>query len=270
MRARREREADRAGGRSGPLIRSGREDPAVQRVQRAVRAGGDPPLTPGQALALQRAAGNAATAGFIEGPMQRAPAEDTGQQPAQPSWSIAANPGANPWLYSDFQGHYWVGPYGQEPDGYIEIEQHCAYLATHWLLTGHGAGGLRYADLDEAARIRASDTVRQWASAGGRDAQTEHARAHLGGHEVTRQNLTSDATANTLPVGTRIWFGTDRHAEAAVVVDKNVFLMYDPNTGRATRRSGKDFAAYIANKNAFVVALGPDPDPESCKCCAVM
>ncbi|MEU4930473.1 hypothetical protein AB0G54_28855 [Streptomyces yokosukanensis] len=202
--------------------------------------------------------------------VQLAPATDQTEDTDQPTFTFDPNMAANPVLYTDFAEHYWVGSAGSEPEGYYQIEQHCAYLAAYWLTHGHSPSGLRFLNLPDQDRLDGSNMVREWASQGGLAAQTQYAEARLGGHVVTKAQLTSDAASGELPPGTLIWFGSDTHAEAAVATGKNQFLMYDPNTGKATTRDGKGFIAYIATKNAFVVKLGQGADPETCKCCVIM
>ncbi|SES29757.1 hypothetical protein SAMN05216188_13111 [Lentzea xinjiangensis] len=205
--------------------------------------------------------------------VQRAPSangETSSQKSAQPTYAFADVKGANPSLWTDLNDNYWVGT-GPPPGQYIvQVEQHCGYMSTYWLTHGHGAGGLRFADLEESERIRASDTVRRWGASGGRQAQTDHAAGATGGHPVTLASLDSDVAAGELPPGTLIWFGNDAHAEAAVVTAKGQFLMYDPNTGMTTTRDPNGFRSYIATKNVFVVKPGAGADPATCKCCVVM
>ncbi|WP_327395907.1 DUF4157 domain-containing protein [Streptomyces phaeochromogenes] len=224
-------------------------------------------VTPG----VQRSPAVGGQPSLRETSVQRAPSSThsaTSQQSAQPTYTFADTMAPNPSLYTDF-ANYWIGT-ANPPDGYFRIEQHCAYMSVHWLLNGHGSGGLRFQDFDEPTRLHAAATVRQWASEGGANAQVQYAGSRLGGHSVTGANLTSDATSGTLPVGTLIWFGNSVHAEAAVVTGKGRFLMYDPNKGTAVARDAKGFAAYIASKDTFVVRLGPGAEPDSCKCCTVM
>lgn len=251
-------------------------------------------LSPASLPALQRSIGNAAVARMVTGQqnataehdgscspehghddlsVQRAPAangETSSQQSTQPNLTFADVKGANPGLFTDFNNNYWIGNAGSEPDGYILIEQHCAYMAAYWLTHGHGAGGLRFADLDESTRRTASNTVIQWGSSGGANAQTNHAIAVTGGHSVSLANLQSDVAAGSLPPGSLIWFGNDAHAEAAVVTSSHQYLTYDPNTGLATTRTANGFRDYISTKNVFVVRPAPEADPATCKCCIIM
>src|SRR5262249_1196188 len=101
-------------------------------------------------------------------------------------------------------------------------------------------------------------------------AQQKSAEQQISGNPVPLSSVTADATGGTLPTGTLIWFGTDRHAEAAVVTGKGRYLMYDPNTGATTTRSTEQFVAYIKNKNAFVVQVASGPTKSECLCCVVM
>ncbi|MFI6090557.1 DUF4157 domain-containing protein [Streptomyces sp. NPDC051218] len=195
------------------------------------------------------------------------------QQSIQPVFEFAPTLPANPMLYTNGDTGYWVGPTNPDaaPEGYFNIDQHCSYMAVYWLLNGQPAGGLRYDGFDEANRRQASDAVRRWAAAGGRAAQEQYARTRLGGSAVSRDRLTGQATTGKLAPGTLIWFGTDYHAEAAAVNAQGKILMYDPNTGDATVRDAAGFAAYMANKNTFVVRYGPQAEHDaSCKCCVIM
>ena len=256
-------------------------------VQRAGAARGR--VSPDEALALQRAVGNTVLDRMI-GPggqehaghghtdeagvsVQRAPASTHSQHSthsATPSVQFEESMGANPMLYTDFNENYWVGNH-HPPEGYVHIEQFCAYMATYWLTNGRPAGGLRFLDFPEEVRQHAVSTVRGWASSGGEAAQVTYAASQIGGHQVSHQQIVADVDARSLPVGTLLWFGDDRHAEAAAVVTKDhQFRMYDPNTGQTQIRDANGFKAYIATKNAFVVRVAPGADKESCACCRVM
>ncbi|MFF3641063.1 DUF4157 domain-containing protein [Streptomyces sp. NPDC002564] len=223
-------------------------------VQRSTRSG---------ATAVQRVPqADASTSGQA----QASPAAS--QASIQPVFAFSPTLPANPMLYTNGDTGYWVGP--NPPDGYFDVDQHCSYMAVYWLLHGQPATGLRYDGFDEENRRLASDTVRRWGASGGRAAQEQYARQRLGGAAVTRDRLSGQATAGRLTPGTLIWFGTDLHAEAAVVTTGGV-LMYDPNTGNTTTRNAAGFVAYIANKNAFVVRYAPEAEHDaSCKCCIIM
>ncbi|MFC6092216.1 hypothetical protein [Saccharothrix lopnurensis] len=270
-----------------PKRPAGNARQADEATERVPAAGPSPTsLSPTSLPVLQRAIGNAAVARMVTDrqdadpahrhdglSVQRAPSaggDSSSQKSAQPTYAFADVKGANPSLWTDLDDNYWVGT-GPPPEQYIvQVEQHCGYMATYWLTHGHGTGGLRFADLDEAARVLASDTVRRWGAAGGRQAQVDHAAAAIGGHPVSRQNLDSDAATGSLPPGTLIWFGNDAHAEAAVVTSSGQFLMYDPNSGETTVRDANGFRGYIATRNAFVVRPGANADPATCKCCVIM
>ncbi|MCD9196240.1 eCIS core domain-containing protein [Streptomyces albireticuli] len=229
------------------------------------------------APAVQRATAAGPSVSSAHRCVQRAPAADSGgsqhsgagsHQSTQPVFSFAPSLPANPFLYTDGDTQFWVGP--NPPEGFFDVDQHCAYMATHWLLHGTPTG-LRYEDFDDATRRDASDTVRRWAASGGLEAQEQYARTRLGGATVDGTRLAGQATSGKLPPGTLIWFGTSRHAEAAVVAAAGQFLMYDPNTGRTTTRDADGFAAYIASRNAFVVRYAPEAEHDaSCKCCVIM
>nr|WSZ98230.1 hypothetical protein OH820_23445 [Streptomyces sp. NBC_00857] len=195
-----------------------------------------------------------------------APAPAPGNGP-QPVFTFAEKLPANPMLYTDFADHYWVGP--NPPENYVDLGEHCSFMAVHWLLKGHPAAGLQYGGFDEATRREASDMVRRWAGhQGGRAAQEQYVRTRLGGSSVDRQRLTGQATSRKLSPGTLIWFGHDRHAQAAVVTSDRRFLMYDPDTGEATRRTAQEFADYIAQQNVFVVSYAAAAQHDaSCRCC---
>ncbi|CDR06880.1 predicted protein [Streptomyces iranensis] len=197
-----------------------------------------------------------------------APAPAPAQAP-QPVFAFAEKLPANPMLYTDFADHYWVGP--NPPENYVDLDKHCSFMAVHWLLKGHPAAGFQYGDFDEATRREASDTVRRWADhQGGRAAQEQYARTRLGGSSVDRQRLTGQATSRKLSPGTLIWFGNDRHAQAAVVTSDRRFLMYDPDTGEATMRTAQEFAHYIAQQNVFVVRyVAAAQHDASCRCCVM-
>lgn len=282
MRARRTADRDQAQETSpGAPARGAGTTSTVQRA-----AGGQ--VSPDEALALQRAVGNTMLDRMIGAAgqehaghghsgeagvsVQRAPASTHSQHSthsATPSVQFEETMGPNPMLYTDFT-NYWVGNHNP-PQGYTNIEQFCAYMATHWLTNGMPAGGLRFAEFPENIRQHAVTTVAGWASSGGGQAQVQYAASRTGGHAVTQQQVIADVDARRFPVGTRIWFGDDRHAEAAAVVTKDhQFLMYDPNTGNTTRRTADGFKSYIASKNAFVVHVADGPTKEDCSCCRVM
>ncbi|MEV0267073.1 hypothetical protein AB0I49_37825 [Streptomyces sp. NPDC050617] len=169
--------------------------------------------------------------------------------------------GPSPVLFTDFAENYWIGDADHEPANFFRIEQHCAYLATYWLVHDHESKGLCFLSLPDSDRRDASNMVRQWAPEGGSAAQTQYAASQFGGHVVSKEALTCDAASGELTRGTLIWFGNDLYAEAAVVTGPHQFLMYNPNSGDATARDTKGFISYIATKNSFVVKRGQGTDP---------
>lgn len=264
----------------GTAARSPKVSPPTRAARPGVGAfaGGPLPHAAGNAAvveAIRRGRARLATSTALGGApeavdVQTAPASAPAPEQTQAVYTFDPAMSANPVLFTDFGENYWVGDHGKEPEGYFPIEQHCAYMAVHWLVHGQSSSGLRFLDFPEEVRRDASTQVREWASAGGLAAQTAYAEKQLKGHSVTKEALVSDLTARALPPGTRVWFGSDTHAEAAVVTAKDRSLMYDPNTGKATPRSSKEFISYIASKNSFIVSLGPGAEPESCKCCVIM
>jgi hypothetical protein len=162
---------------------------------------------------------------------------------------------ANPTLYfhpnTANDNNYIVAP--TQPDGqWQKVEQFCAYLATQWLADTPGGGGLKFSGLrDKQAAIQ---TLIDWGSTGGLAAQVGHARATLKGTDGNRKEVVVAAAKNELPVGTKIWFGSNNHAEAAFVAEKNRYAVYDPNTGGVVNKTGMDFAKYAQKASAFVLA----------------
>jgi hypothetical protein len=253
---------------------------AVQRVLRASAA---------DVVEVQPVAGNAAVNGII----QRADAAP--EEAIEPAFTFDARMGANPHLFTNGTQNFWVGT-PPAPDGYWTMPgmQHCAYMATYWLRHEDHRGGLRFLDFAAGDRRDASMKVRSWADRGGGAAQVQYAATELHGAAVQPAVVIKKAAAGALPPGTQIWFGTDSHAEAALVTEDGKFLMYDPNTGATTKRTSQQFCQYMAGKNAAVVhygsavepeagpaaapeagpaaapKAGPGAHPKDCACCAVM
>jgi Domain of unknown function (DUF4157) len=164
---------------------------------------------------------------------------------------------ANPTLYfqindrGDFNFKVTSTPPGA---AWTKIEQFCSYLAVHWLTNGHGADGLRFDGLDEGMQQAAVDTLREWGSSGGLQAQKNHAITAIEGNSTSKDQVITQVHDGSYPHGTRIWFGDDRHAEAAVVLDTGDYRVYDPNTGSTQTMDKTQFEQYIQSKNAFVVS----------------
>ncbi len=139
--------------------------------------------------------------------------------------------------------------------GWARVEQFCAYLATYWLTNGASSGGLWFATLSAAAQQVAVHTLIAWGSAGGLAAQQNHARQQLGGQTIASHQVQQTACQDGYTQGTRIWFGSNQHAQAAVVLANGRYCVYDPNTGNTQEMSGSQFAQYVqrAGANAFVI-----------------
>lgn len=181
----------------------------------------------------------------------RAAAED--QQP-EPAFTFAKKMRPNPVLYADYNGHFWIGDDTDQPEGWIRIEQHCAYMSAYWLTHGQPKS-LKFMDFDRQTQLHASRTVVGWSDfGGGLDAQVAYALNVLGGKKSSLKEITDAIMTGAMPPGTRIWFGNDRHVEAALVTPRKEYLHYDPNSGTTQTLTAKRFASYIKSKNAFVVS----------------
>ena len=143
-----------------------------------------------------------------------------------------------------------VNPRGK----WAALDQFCAYLATHWLTTGHNEGGLKFKDLDLSTRQKAVQTLYDWGGTGGLAAQEQYAIQKLTAQKITKNNVIQNAQNGTYNAGTKIWFGTDIHTQAAVVLANGTYNVYDPNTGLVKNMTGTAFATYANSSNVFIVA----------------
>ncbi|MEV0133075.1 hypothetical protein AB0H83_32015 [Dactylosporangium sp. NPDC050688] len=162
----------------------------------------------------------------------------------------------NPNLYwNTDRNTYRVGNHSPGT-GWEVAGQFCAYLAIHWLTSGTPPTGLRFDDLNETDRRAAVFSHFLWTDHGGLAAQVEQARAMLSAQSPAENQSTPTIRSQTWPAGTRIWFGNDRHALAAIVGSNGQILVYDPNTGMVESRSPLAFDAYVRvlGANEFVVA----------------
>lgn len=162
----------------------------------------------------------------------------------------------NPTLYFQVNkdGGYNFRVDNANPGGkWTRVEQFCAYLAVHWLVNGHSEDGLKFSDLSLSERQEAVQTLIQW-SAVGLASQEQHAIDKLAGTSTPMGTVKLAATGGTYAAGKRIWFGTDFHAQAAVVLPSGKYLVYDPNSGDAVEKSGAIFATYVEGNNSFVVS----------------
>ena len=174
-------------------------------------------------------------------------------EPAEPQ--ILDESAANPTLYfqpNTAKGKNYVvnslHPGGQ----WQKVEQFCAYLAADWLANSPGGGGLKFSGLgDKQAAIR---TLIQWGAEGGLNAQVDHARSTLKGNDLDKDGVIDRATKGSFPIGTKIWFGSNAHAQAAFVRAADKYAVYDPNSGKVAEMSGAGFANYAQQASAFVVA----------------
>ena len=139
---------------------------------------------------------------------------------------------------------------------WVEAGQFCAYLAIHWLTSGTPPTGLRFDDLNETGRRAAVLSHFLWADRNGLEAQVEQARAMLSVPRPAEDESTPTIRSQTWPAGTRVWFGNDRHALAAVVGSNGQILVYDPDTGMVGSQSRSAFDVYVKvlGANKFVVA----------------
>jgi hypothetical protein len=118
---------------------------------------------------------------------------------------------------------------------------------------------MAFNDLNDANKQAAIDQMVSWAGQGGLQAQVQQAQQALGdGARVLdgAATMQQEIDAGTLAPGTRIWFATDQHTQAAVVQqngDQLSYLMYDPNSGKARSMSPEGFRNYVQFNNKFVV-----------------
>ncbi len=178
--------------------------------------------------------------------------------------------GANPTLYKDTSSspHRFLVS-SEQPAGsedWVPVEQFCAYMATYWLAHEPGRAGLSFKGLPEEDKADAVTTLDSWGTTGGAAAQAAYAEGQLGGSSVTKAEvLQAVPSAKPYPPGTRIWFATDRHVEAAVVRQDKNYLVYDPNTGKTDAKTPKGLLKYIKEKgaNTFVVAVPAAPGTQA-------
>lgn len=188
------------------------------------------------------------------------------QLPAPAPLQIAKGLGSNPTLYFTYNrsGDYnFMVASGNPGAPWQRVEQFCAYLATYWLTHGSDAAGLRFGDLPFNIQLDGIQTLTAWASIGansGLDGQVTYAATAIGGQERSKtyvhKKAVKAAPAN-YKAGTRIWFGTNAHARAAVVLPDGRYRVYDPNTGATTEISAANFVTVSDDANKFVVQAAP-------------
>ncbi|MEH2102985.1 MAG: DUF4157 domain-containing protein [Nostoc sp.] len=180
--------------------------------------------------------------------------------------------GSNPTLYFQIDAHgnykYKVKT-GNPGNEWFRVEQFCSYLATHWLTSGHESGGLRFTDLSTNDRQKAVNALIKWSSSGGLKAQQTYAKEQINGTAKEKNTVQKEIKSNKYSKDTRIWFGTDLHAEAAVVIKSGVYRVYDPNTGKTQKMSSQEFLGYVSTRNAFVVEEKPS-STETESCCTII
>ncbi len=144
-------------------------------------------------------------------------------------------------------------------EGWQRVEQFCSVLATHWLTKTDG-NNLTFASLSPTDQQSAIETlVDQSSVGGGLPAQVQQARSQLGVTSDEKPDVVFARLAGEgYPAGTKIWFGNDRHAQAAIILPAGRCKIYDPN--RSTTLPllrQRDFATYLKDggNNAFVVKI---------------
>jgi len=144
----------------------------------------------------------------------------------------------------------------RDPGGnWRKVEQFCAYLAAFWL-ANNKTGGLKFSDLG-GSQSDAVDTLVAWGdTGGGLDAQVDYAKKAIGGKPANKFKFMDDAKTGKIKTGTRIWFGSDVHSQAARVLEGGTFAVYDPTRGNVRTMSGADFANHAMTDKTFVVAAG--------------
>lgn len=189
-------------------------------------------------------------------PSKTAPLTPSPFLPAPAAIVYSSGLGPNPTLY--FTGNASGGENYRVSSAVLgepwqKVEQFCAYLATQWLLGGAGPGGLTFDGL--ANKDAAVNVVKDWAGNGGAAGQVAYASNQIGGVSVpNRKTVVDGISGGQYKPGTQIWFGTDVHAMAAVVLTNASLRVYDPNTGAAKNVA---LASFATQANVFVVKAAP-------------
>jgi hypothetical protein len=164
---------------------------------------------------------------------------------------------ANPMLYfiPDKGGTRRFRVDSKDPGGeWQHADQFCAYLAAYWLANG-ATGGLKFSGLGSTQRAEAVNELASWNNVG-LAAQVSYAEQQIAGKTVDKGSLLEDARQGKIKEGTKIWFGTDAHARAAMVGAKQQVTVYDPNTGGTKTMNLSQFADDAQGASSFVVAGG--------------
>jgi len=178
--------------------------------------------------------------------------------PASPEFGDLSHP--NPALYfqvNDQENHNFRVDSVNPGEGWVRVEQFCSVLATHWLTQTPGQP-LAFSDLADSDRDNAIQTL-NFMAGNGLPAQVQHAQTALGGTSESLAVVETTLKTSGFPSGTPIWFASDRHAQAALVLPNDRYQVYNPDTRAPFELSRAEFRQYLQDAGINAVVIGQIP-----------